>query len=67
MSFDIEVSTYTISKVVTFDIEHLRYRYTIIWNPDHLDKNGQNGTYVSEHATNMYVHVLTVTYKPEHV
>ena len=31
MSFDIEVSTYTISKVVirVFDIEYLRHRYTI--------------------------------------
>ena len=29
LTFDIEVSTYTISKVVIFDIEYLRYRYTI--------------------------------------
>jgi hypothetical protein len=42
-------------------------RIPFIWNPDHLDKTGQNGTYVSEHATDMYVHVLTVTYQPEHV
>jgi hypothetical protein len=32
-----------------------------IWNPDHLDKNWQNGTYVSEHGTDMYVHVQTVS------
>ncbi len=23
---------------------------TVLWNPDHLDKNWRNGTYVSEHA-----------------
>ncbi len=28
-----------------------------IWNPDTLDKILQNGTYVSEHDTDMYVHV----------
>jgi hypothetical protein len=28
-----------------------------IWNPDHLDKNWQIGTYVSVHCTDMYVHV----------
>jgi hypothetical protein len=27
------------------------------WNPDHLDRNWQIGTYVSEHGTDMYVHV----------
>jgi hypothetical protein len=33
----------------------------VIWNPDHLDKNWQNSTYVSEHGTDMYVHVQTVS------
>jgi hypothetical protein len=28
-----------------------------IWNPTHLDKILQNGMYVSEHDTDMYVHV----------
>jgi hypothetical protein len=40
--------------------------YTI-WNPDHLDKNWQNSTYVSEHGTDMYVDVYEVTYKHKHV
>ncbi len=31
----------------------------IIWNPDHLDRIGQTCTYVSEHGTDMYVHVYT--------
>ncbi len=26
----------------------------IIWNPTHLDRIGQNGTYVSEHGTDMF-------------
>ena len=30
-----------------------------IWNPDHLDRIGQTCTYVSEHGTDMYVHVHT--------
>jgi hypothetical protein len=33
----------------------------VIWNPDHLDKNWQNSTYVSEHDTDIYVHVHTVS------
>jgi hypothetical protein len=28
-----------------------------IWNPIHMDENGQNGTYMSEHGTDMSVHV----------
>ena len=28
-----------------------------IWNPTHLDRIWQNGTYVSEHGTDKYVHV----------
>ncbi len=28
-----------------------------IWNPIHLDENGQNGTDISEHGTDMSVHV----------
>ncbi len=39
----------------------------LIWNPDHLDKNWQIGTYVSVHCTDMYVHVYEVTYRHEHV
>jgi hypothetical protein len=38
-----------------------------IWNPDHLDKNWQNGTYVSEHGTDMYIDVHAFTYRHEHV
>jgi hypothetical protein len=35
-----------------------------IWNPDHLrlDKNWQIGTYVSEHGTDLYIHVYVFTY-----
>jgi hypothetical protein len=29
------------------------------WNPTHLDRIWQNGVYVSEHSTDMYVHVYT--------
>ncbi len=38
-----------------------------IWNPDHLDRIGQNGTFVSEHGTDMYVHVQTVSDMYVHV
>ncbi len=38
-----------------------------IWNPDHLDKNWQIGTYVSVQCTDMYVNVYEVTYRHEHV
>ncbi len=40
-----------------------------IWNPDHMDKNWQTGTYVSEHGTYMYLHVYVhkFTYNYEHV
>jgi hypothetical protein len=38
-----------------------------IWNPDHLDKNWQNGTYVSEHGTDMYIDVHAFTYRHAHV
>ena len=38
-----------------------------IWNADHLDRNWQIGTYVSEHGTDMYVHVHEFTYSCEHV
>ncbi len=39
----------------------IRYHctYYCIWNPDHLDRIGQTCTYVSEHGTDMYVHVHT--------
>ena len=38
-----------------------------IWNPTHLDRIGQNGTYVSEHGTDMYIDVHELTYRHEHV
>jgi hypothetical protein len=38
-----------------------------IWNPDHMDKNLQIGTYSSVHGTesttDMYVHVYEIMYK----
>ncbi len=49
---------------------HLKYKLTLvgctlnIWNPDHLalgDRIGQNGTYMSEHDTALYVHVQPET------
>ena len=36
---------------------HGELLFAFIWNPDHLDKNGQNGTYVAEHGTDMSVHI----------
>ncbi len=42
-------------------------KFIFIWNPDHLDKNWQNGTYVSEHDTDMYINVHAFTYRHEHV
>ena len=39
----------------------------IIWNPDHLDRIGQTCTYVSEHGTDMYVHVHTCSWKHKRV
>ena len=41
--------------------------YTCIWNPDHMDKNLQIGTYGSVHGTDMYVHVHVIMYKYKHV
>ncbi len=32
-----------------------------IWNPDHLNRIWQNGTYLSDHNIDMYVHVQTVS------
>ena len=46
---------------------YFAYYFAYIWNPDHLDKNGQNGMYVAEHGTDMSVHVHKVTYNSEHV
>ncbi len=54
----------TIKNLSWFSAFNLKFN---IWNPDHLDKNGQNGTYVAEHGTDMFVHVHKVTYNSEHV
>ncbi len=40
---------------------------TAIWNPIHMDENGQNGTYMSEHGTDMSVHVYACSYNHERV
>ncbi len=41
--------------------------YLIIWNPTHLDRIRQNGTYVSEPCTYMSVQVHTSSWIHEHV
>ncbi len=38
-----------------------------IWNPTHLDRIWQTGTYVSEPCTDMYVHIYTSSWFHEHV
>ena len=40
---------------------------TVIWNPTHLDRIWENGTYVSEHGTDMYVHVYASSCNHERV
>ncbi len=41
--------------------------HRVIWNPTHLDRIWQNGTYVSEPCTYMSVHVHTSSWIHEHV
>ncbi len=48
-------------------VRYVKYDFVSIWIPDHLDRNWQIGTYVSEHGTDMYVHVHEFTYSCEHV
>ncbi len=54
--------------VVYASLRHTQQQYMyIIWNPDHMDKNWQNCTYVSEHGADIYVHVQTVSWNLKHV
>jgi hypothetical protein len=48
-------------------VSHGMLMEVCIWNPTTLDRIWQNGIYVSEHCTDMYIHVHESMYTYVHV